>query len=63
LTQLTLATDVAGVGTVTSQTLGLSIGNRPLLDLTMNGLMDIAIVDSGLWTTEEMQQLIDLSEV
>lgn len=65
LTQLTLATDTASVGVVpgTPIVTDLHIGNRGALDFTFSGLLDVGIVDSGLWTTDEMQQLIDLAEV
>lgn len=63
VTQLTFATDTAGVGTVVSQTGALSIGNTADTSLTFAGLMDEAIAGAGLWTTAIMQRIVALSGV
>jgi hypothetical protein len=63
LSALSLVTDTAGVGDVRSQSTVLQLGNRSALDRTFDGLFDVAIVDSGLWTTDDMQALIDGAEV
>jgi hypothetical protein len=64
LTELVKTTNTASTGSVGGQTtVALNIGNRADLAFTFGGLFDVVIADSGLWTADDMQQLIDLSGV
>lgn len=57
VTQLTLATDTAAVGTVNTQLSPLAIGNRTVRDFTLDGAIDEVIFSDGLWSLSEMQTL------
>jgi hypothetical protein len=63
LTPLTLETDTALIGSVTIPATDLFLGNSSTGSSTFDGLIDETLVGAGLWTTQEMQNLIRLTGV
>lgn len=57
VTQLTLATDTAAVGTVDQPVTGLCIGNTSARTVTFDGQIDEVIGNASLWTATEMQNI------
>lgn len=63
LTQLTLSTDTAAVGAITTPADDLILGNNSLTSRTFDGNMAVAFAGAGLWTTDELNQLVSLAGV
>lgn len=63
VTQLTLATDTALVGTVDQPATALAIGNTTGRNLTLDGLVDEVRGKDALWTTNEMLTTVRLTGV
>ena len=59
LSQLTLATDRAMTGTMTTPSDDLPIGNNAIGNRTQNGPFALTFAGAGLWTTALMQQIIN----
>lgn len=59
LSLLTLATNIAAIGTVTNQATTLFLANRSDLALSFDGKQGETIANNSLWTTPEMQAIVD----
>lgn len=60
VTQLTLATDTAATGTVDQPATGLAIGNTTARTVTFDGQIDEVLGSPALWSTTEMQNIVNL---
>ena len=56
VTAITLSTDIAATGVVTTPTANLSLGALDTSTQTLDGLFDEIFAFSGLWTTDLMNQ-------
>lgn len=64
VTQITLGTDTAATGVVSSPTTDFIVGNRANATRTFDGLMDEVIGVSGsVWSNSEMQTLVNFAGV
>jgi hypothetical protein len=63
LTQLALGTDDTLTGVAGGTLSDLYLGNNSVTNRTFDGLFDETLVGAGLWTTQEMQNLINLTGV